>query len=306
VSEPIDLRTDPEIVAGGPQPLTQKAFEAMSTILAAGSYEQTQRSTRAYLAAADLIEGLRLKWLWVALAQQDMKLRYRGSILGPFWQTLTTALLIGGLGFIYPQLFHVEIEEYLPMVATGLVFWTFVTSMINEGCKTFNEVSHILHVVKLPFSVHAYRVVYRNILTLAHNFVIVPVVLIIYPPPVGWADLAWLLIGFTLVTLNGVWICLLFGMFSARYRDVPPIVGSVVQLLLFVTPVFWQYEQLGPKGWWAQLNPLFAAIDVMRAPLLGRSPAPYSWVIMLLVTLVGGGVTFALFARLRHRLPFWV
>jgi ABC-2 type transport system permease protein/lipopolysaccharide transport system permease protein len=258
------------------------------------------------LAAIDFVDGLRLIWLWSALAQQDIKLRYRGSVIGPFWQTLTTAAMVGSLGLLYPRLFKVSVADYLPMVAVGLVFWTFVTGMVTEGCKAFTEVQHILHVVKLPFSVHVYRVVYRNVLTLAHNFVIIPIVLLIFPPPIGILELLAIVPAFLIVVLNGVWISLLFGMISARYRDIPPIIASIIQLLLFVTPIFWQYQLLGPDGWWAQLNPLFVAVDVMRAPLLGQPTASFSWPIMMLLTIAGCGGTFAFFARFRSRLPFWV
>jgi ABC-type polysaccharide/polyol phosphate export permease len=278
----------------------------MSAVAVVGDSEWNKRLTHAHRAAADLVAGLRLSWLWTALAQQDIKLRYRGSILGPFWQTLTTAIMIGGMGFLYPRLFHTTAKDYLPMLAAGLVFWAFVSGMITDGCRSFIDVQHIMHVVKLPFSVHAYRSVYRNILTLAHNFIIVPIIMFFFPPSISWTDLLMVIPAFLIVTLNGVWISILFGMISARYRDVPPVVVSVVQLLLFVTPIFWQLDQLGPEGWWVQFSPLFAAIDVMRAPLLGASPAPYSWDIVLFMTVAGCGTTFLFFARFRHRLAFWV
>jgi lipopolysaccharide transport system permease protein len=55
------------------------------------------------------------------LAEQDVKLRYRGSILGPFWQPLTTGVMIGGMGFIYSKLFHTDLHDYLPMLSVGLI-----------------------------------------------------------------------------------------------------------------------------------------------------------------------------------------
>jgi ABC-type polysaccharide/polyol phosphate export permease len=266
----------------------------------------TAAPSRAQLALQDLREGLRRAWLWSALAQQDIKLRYRGSILGPFWQTLTTGVLIAGLGAIYSQLFNTPLGSYLPMLTIGLVFWMFVSGLVSDGCTTFISVHHIIQHVKLPFSLHAYRIVYRNLLTLAHNFLIVPVIMVIYPPPLDWWELPVLLPAFLLVTLNGVWISMLLGMISARYRDVPPIVASLLQVLFFVTPIFWRHEQLGANSWWVQINPLFAAIDIMRAPLLGAAPAPHSWAIVLWMTVLGCGMTFAFFVRFRHRLAFWV
>jgi homopolymeric O-antigen transport system permease protein len=262
--------------------------------------------SRVGLAIADLGDGLRRSWLWVTLAQQDIKLRYRGSVLGPFWQTLTTAVMIAGMGVIYSKLFHTELQDYLPTLTVGLIFWIFIAGLITEGCGTFTAVQGIIQQVKLPFSLHVYRLVYRNLLTLGHNFVIVPIVLFLFPHPTAWWRMLELLPGLALITLNGVWISILLGMISARFRDVPPIVSSIVQVLFFMTPVMWPIEALGENAWWAQYNPLFAMLDVMRSPLLGMKNAPHSWTLLVVMTVLGCAGTFAFFARFRHRLAFWV
>jgi len=262
--------------------------------------------SRLSMATADLVEGGRRTWHWMTLAQQDIKLRYRGSVLGPFWQTLTTAVMIAGMGVIYSKLFHQDLHNYLPMLTVGLIFWMFVAGMITEGCGTFTAVQGIIQQVKLPFSLHVYRLVYRNVLTLAHNFVIVPIVLFIFPRPIHWPSLTLLLPGLLLVIINGVWLSIFLGMVSARFRDVPPIVASIVQVAFFMTPVMWPIEALGSNAWWAQFNPLFAMIDVLRSPLLGMPIAPHSWQLLGLMTALGSAATFGFFVRFRARLAFWV
>lgn len=268
--------------------------------------ELAEPRTRASLAVADLLEGMRKSWLWTTLAQQDVKLRYRGSILGPFWQTLTTGAMIGGMGLIYSRLFRTDLYDYLPMLSVGLIFWTLIAGIVTEGCGTFVAVQGIIQQVKLPFSLHAYRLVYRNLLTLAHNFVIVPIVLLIYPHPIDWLRLLELVPGLVLITITGVWASILLGMISARFRDVPPIVASIVQVVFFMTPVMWPIQALGLNAWWAQLNPFFAAIDVLRGPLLGQPIAPHSWTILVMTTALGCAASFAFFARFRSRIAFWV
>ena len=269
-------------------------------------YEGAAPPSRLALATIDLLDGMWRIWHWSTLAQQDIKLRYRGSVLGPFWQTLTTAVMIGGMGVIYSQLFHQDIHDYLPMLTVGLIFWMFVAGIITEGCGTFTAVQGIIQQVKLPFSLHVYRLVYRNVLTLGHNFLIVPIVLFIFPRPIHWPSLLLLPPALLLVTFNGIWISFFLGMVSARYRDVPPIVASIVQVAFFMTPVMWPIEALGSNAWWAQFNPLFAMIDVLRSPLLGMPIAPYSWYLLVSMTIAGSAVTYAFFVRFRHRLAFWV
>jgi ABC-type polysaccharide/polyol phosphate export permease len=263
------------------------------------------RSDHIRSAAADLLDGLSRGWLWTTLAHQDLKLRYRGSILGPFWQTITTGVMIGAMGFIYAELFHTPLEDYLPLLAAGLVFWQFTSGMITEGCTTFYSVQGVIQQVKLPLSLHAYRLVYRNLLILLHNFAIIPIVFAIFPPPIAWPQVLGLGPGLVLILLNGVWVSILLGMISARFRDVPPIVASAVQVVFFITPIFWPAAALGPNRWLAEFNPIYAAIDVMRAPLLGQPTEPYSWLILAIVTMLGCAGTFAFFARFRTRIAYW-
>lgn len=262
--------------------------------------------TRIGDAIADIVDGLRQNWLWIRLAHQDMRLRYRGSLLGPFWQTITTVILIGSMGFIYAKLFHTEMHDYLPMLATGLIFWQFIAGLITEGCGTFDSVRGIIQQVRLPFSLHAYRLVYRNVLILAHSFVIVPIVLIIFPHSIEWWRLFELIPGLLLIVINGVAVSMLLGMICARFRDVPPVVASVVQVVFFITPIVFPASALGPHLWLATLNPLYAALDVVRAPLLGEPTSPHSWAILILVTIMTCLVSLLFFARFRSRIAFWV
>ncbi len=64
----------------------------------------------------------RLIW---TLSVFDIQQRYRGSLLGPFWLTLSTGVMIGALGVLYAGLFHINIHSYLPYLSLSLVLWNF-------------------------------------------------------------------------------------------------------------------------------------------------------------------------------------
>ena len=262
-------------------------------------------SSRAAEAAYDLYDGVVKNWIWATLAMQDLKLRYRGSVLGPFWLTIGTGIMIAAMGVLYAALFNRDVATYLPYVAVGLVVWQFVSSTINEGCTTFLIATNIIQQVRMPFSIHAYRAVCRNVMVLGHNFIIIPIVLAIFPSHWGWS-LLWLAPAFCLLVVNSIWVSILFGMLSARFRDVQPIVSNFVQVVFFITPVFWPADSLGHWKDSAEFNPLFAVIDLIRAPLLGVPIAPHSWELMVALTVIGSVGTFALFARFRSRIAFWV
>ncbi|HKF09240.1 MAG TPA: ABC transporter permease [Xanthobacteraceae bacterium] len=257
-------------------------------------------------ACNDLVEGTTKSWMWSAMAMQDIKMRYRGSLLGPFWLTVSMITMIAAMGLIYAGMFHMELTSYLPFLTVGLVIWSFLSTVIIEGCQTFLSAQNIITQVRLPFSIHAWRNVCRNLIVLAHNMVIVPFVLILFGVHIGWSVIA-IIPALVILTINGIWISIFLGMISARYRDVPQIVVNFVQVIFFVTPIFWPPEALGT---WMHalplLNPLFAAVDVVRAPLLGGTPLEYSWTVLLAVTVLGSGATFFFFAKLRPRIAYWL
>jgi ABC-2 type transport system permease protein/lipopolysaccharide transport system permease protein len=257
------------------------------------------------LATADLLEGLRRRWLWSALAFQDIRLRYRGSALGPIWLTLSTGVMIAAMGTIYSRLFGQNVATYLPYLSIGLVLWQYIASTIGDGCQTFLAAESIIQQVPMPFSLYVYRTVYRNLLVLAHNAVIIPIVLLAFRSSVDWRIL-WVVPGIFVLIVNSVWIGVFFGMLSARFRDVPPIVANFVQVVFFVTPIFWHAQTLGSLQRIVELNPFFAAVDVVRAPLMSQDPAPHSWAVLLIVTILGSIGTFAVFAKLRARIAYWI
>ncbi len=261
--------------------------------------------SNAAIAAADLREGFKRSWFWTALAMQDIRLRYRGSMIGPFWMTLSMAIMIVAMGAIYAKLFNQNPADYLPFLTAGIIFWTFVSGQINEGCQTFISAQGIIQTVPLPYSVHAYRQVARSLIVLAHNVVILPPIMLFFHVPVTWSVIE-VIPALVLLSINGVWVSFFFGIISARFRDVPPIVQNFIQVLFFVTPIFWPPSLLGQWQGIAQLNPLFAAIDIIRAPVMGGNPAHYSWAVMILVTVAGCSLTFMLFSRFYARITYWI
>jgi ABC-type polysaccharide/polyol phosphate export permease len=253
----------------------------------------------------DLVEGLKRHWMWTALALQDMKIRYRGSLLGPFWVTISTFVMVVAMGLIYSHLFHTTAVSYMPYLGLGLIVWQLISSLITEGCHTFMMAEAIIQQVPVPFSIHAYRVVCRNFMVFAHNLAIVPIGMIVFQIPLDWHFFE-ALAGCFVLAVNGVWITLFLGIISTRFRDIAPIVASFLQVTFFLTPIFWPIDSLGIYRPIAAFNPLFCAIDVVRAPLIGVSVEPYSWPVLLAATLIGVAITFWFFARYRSRIAYWV
>lgn len=256
-------------------------------------------------ALADIVDGAGLWRLGLTLGWLDIKLRYRGSMLGPFWLTISTAVWIGAMGALYSLLFHMDLHGYLPFLALSLVLWTAINGLVGDACNTFLQSESTIRSMRMPYFVHAVRVVVRTIISLAHN---IPVVVAVFAIFGTWPGATALqsLPGLALWLLDAVAACIALGSVCARFRDIPPIVGSVMQIAFFVTPIMWRPEQLGTHGWWLPLNPFNALLDVVRAPLLGVSPPPHTWLAAVFYSAAFCGFTSLLFVRVRGRLAFWM
>lgn len=261
---------------------------------------------RQHQALADLRDGIRLWRLATTLGWFDIRLRYRGSLLGPFWLTLSTAVMIVALGFLYSELFRMNLHEYLPYLSVSLVLWNFLGAAVSEACTAFLGSEGLIRSVRLPFTVYAGRVMVRNLLVLAHNVLVFIAVYAWFDIWPGWAALG-AVPGVVLWLVDGIAACLLLGAICARFRDIPPIVGSLMQIAFFVTPVIWKPELLSPARLrWLPLNPFYNLLEVVRVPLLGGTASVTVWVAALGYSLVLIAITWALFVRVRGRLAFWV
>ena len=243
--------------------------------------------------------------LWTTLAHIDLKNRYRGSLLGPFWLTLATGVLIGGIGLLYGGLFGHPLSLYLPYVAVSIVIWTFVATTLTEASNLFLGEGIVLKQLPVPASLFTTRLIYRNILVLAHNAIIMVIVLAVFPQAWDWGLLT-VPLGLGLLILNLWWLSVVLSVVSARFRDIPPIVASLLQILFFLTPVIWRKEDLPNRAILIDLNPLFHLIEIVRAPLVG-GPVPTVSLVACAVSAVLGTL-FALHIRkwAETRLVYWI
>ncbi|QDH17173.1 ABC transporter permease [Swingsia samuiensis] len=254
----------------------------------------------------DCREALKLWRLGFLLGWLDIKLRYRGSALGPFWLTITSAMMVGSMGILYGRLFGQDLRSYLPFLALSLTCWQAgIASMIHESCNCFLEADSMIRSSRLPFMLQAIRTVVRNAIVFGHNIIVPIVVFLIYGVWPGLTAL-WAIPGLLLWVVLGGACCMLLGVVCARFRDVPPIVGALLQVIFYITPVIWMPAQLQGKAHWLLFNPFYALLEIVRAPLLGETPSLDVWLISLGVGLVFCVMAAAVFVRTRARLVFWI
>ncbi|MGH7057436.1 MAG: ABC transporter permease [Acetobacteraceae bacterium] len=263
---------------------------------------------RFQLAAADLREGGRLWRLAWELGFADIRLRYRGSVLGPFWLTISTAIMVGAMAFLYAVLFHTDIHTYLPYLTVSMIFWTYLATMVTEGCACFMGTDSLIKSTRIPFSVHAARSIIRNTIVFGHNLIVIIALYVIMWKSVSFYAL-WAVPAFFLWVIDGFAISLLFGALCARFRDVPQIIAALMQIAFFITPIMFYANAF--KGhprvnMLMGLNPFLCILEIIRSPILGDPLSLHMVEKALIVSAVVIGVSLIGFARARGRIAYWV
>ena len=257
------------------------------------------------MALLDVRRAAGLWRLWFTLAWLDIKLRYRGSMLGPFWLTISTGIMVAAMGVVYATIFGMKLDEYLPFLAVSQVLWAFLATLVGDACTGFTLAEGMIRSVRMPFTLYAARIVLRNLLVLAHNAVVIVVVCGAFGHWPG-ARILLILPGLALWLIDALAITVMLGALCARFRDIPPIVASVMQMAFVITPVIWKPDQVGELAWLLTLNPFFSLLEIVRGPILGSTPSAVIYSAALLSSVVLCGASWLLFARSRGRIAFWV
>jgi homopolymeric O-antigen transport system permease protein len=258
------------------------------------------------VAMADILEGV-LDWrMWGRLGSQEVRRRYRRTVIGPFWTSISLGIFIFTLGILWAQLWKQNPKTYLPFLCAGMLAWALVAAIITEGCSAFVASEGIIKQLPFPYTVLSCTVVWRNVLTLFHNVIIFVLVALYASVPFTWSSLL-VVPALGLIFINGIWVVTLLALLCSRYRDIQQVITSILQVSMFVTPIFWAPEQLG-VGFkkFVDYNILYHYVDILRSPMLGRAPATWSWVVTIACTLIGWTVTLVMFSRFRRRVAYWL
>jgi lipopolysaccharide transport system permease protein len=253
----------------------------------------------------DLRASLASWRLWTLLGWLEVRQRYARSLVGPFWLTISMGVMIASIGLVYGTLFGQNMSEYLPFLSSGLVMWTLFAQTVNEGSNAYIASSTYIRQAATPKLLYVLQVVWRNVVILAHNIVIVLALFVIFGVR-NWDVLPLFVPALLIYLLNVTWIAMVAGLLSARFRDLPQIVAALIQVAFYVTPIMFRPDALNRFSWIVQFNPLSYLIEVVRAPLIGQAPSALAWGITIGMAVVGWIVALLLTARYLKRIPFWV
>jgi ABC-type polysaccharide/polyol phosphate export permease len=220
--------------------------------------------------------------------------------------TAQQALYVSGLAFVFSQLFHQQLKTFLPYVSVGFLAYVLLLGLLHTGANVFVTHAGTIKSARQPLTSLVLRNAMIELIQFGHNAVITLVFF-----AVGFVHVSlWLALvplALIVILINGVLLGLWLGPTVARFRDVSPAIDSVMQVMVFFTPIFYKTSDLhGARGAIIRWNPFTPFIDLFRDCVLGQRPGALSLIGVGAYTAINTILAVVVFARSRSRLPYWV
>ena len=253
----------------------------------------------------DVIEGFRLAPLWTRLGWDQTLSRFRRTVLGPFWLSTNLLAISISLAVVWGGLMGVDYRTTFAHTICGMLVWGLISGGIGEGSGVFISSAGVMQSQKLPLTFHVCLVMFRLLINFAAQLITMWVVLSVMQlgSPPAWP----LLLALPLVTLTVAFISMVVAFPATRYRDLAQLVGFMLQLLFFITPIFWVPSPASRHQMLiAKYNPIAHLVGVLRDPLLGVLPRRSDWEWSIATLVLAASLAVGVMALFRKRVVFWV
>lgn len=247
--------------------------------------------------------------LFLNLFRRELRVKYRGSVLGLGWTLVLPLALMTVYTVVFSVLLGaVSIDHYPLFLLSGLITWVFFQGALQASCTSLLGQASLVKQVRFPRQLLTFAVVGTNAVTLIVMLaVLLPVNFIVIPETRStfWAALPLM---FPLVALAGG-IALVLAALTVVFRDVEHLLTAILLPWFFLTPVFYTFdlEQIRGHPFLVDLlhygNPVAPLVIAIRDPLFfGQLPALGDVVYVFVAGLVALGLAAFIFRRLDDQL----
>lgn len=241
---------------------------------------------------------------WLNLGWSDVRHRYRRTLLGPLWLVIPLGAMVFGIGLLYSQIFEIEPSIYVTHLTLGIVPWLYLAQGIIDASGAFISHKGLLHATRIQKSALLCRIIFMHFIFFLHNLLVAVAVILVFGIPISWPALAAILsvVNITIFILG----CSLFlSPLAARFYDVQQMLGALLQLLFFLTPIIWMPSESGARNWQYVYNPLYHLIEGFRTPILYGEADPAHYLIGAACAAVSLLIGAAVFSRTEKYVTLW-
>lgn len=251
-----------------------------------GSIRETVIAPKRISDFINFAQVLRYKDLFVQLTLRDIKIRHKQTLLGVAWvifQPFLSAL-------IFTILFGIIIKipsEGLPyplFVFIGLTFWNFFATSLTSASGSLTGSESLVKKVYFPREILPLSTIATNLFDFVLSVVLLSAMAAFYRVSPHPAIFILFPLSVILVLAASVGSGLFLAASNVKYRDVRVVLPFFIQILIFVTPVFYPISIISPqKRWILALNPVTSAIEINRSLVAGQLILPFNNILISIV-----------------------
>lgn len=253
---------------------------------------------RALLGYRDLI---------AALVVRDLKVRYRRSAIGFVWTMLHPLLTMTVLVIVFSSVFRFALPGYPVYALAGILFWNFFNQSVVSSMNSLRGNAQLLQKVPVPKAVFPIATVIAGVVNLVLALVPLLAIIVVTGHPLRPA-LLFLPVAIAIATVFTLGAGLLLSPLAVFFSDVVEIVGVVLFLVMYLTPIFYPPSIVPAQYQWVlALNPLRHVLEVFRAPIYaGAVSAPAEVLLAAAIAGVMLAIGAVVFVRASDRIPFYL
>ncbi len=241
----------------------------------------------------NLAQLVRYRGLIQSLVARELKARYRGSVLGFFWSFINPLLLLLVYSFVFSRILPADfrgfgIEHYELFLFCGILPWTWFSTSLLESAGVLISGGNLIKKVLFPAEVLPIVTVLANMLHFLLGLPILVLFLLYFDAPITLPELLWFPVAMLVQLIFTLGCALLLSALTVHFRDIRDILGHLVTVWFFATPVIYPYKQLTTtlKEPWqhtlVNLNPMFHLIVTYQEILYFPGPVGHArWLLAL-------------------------
>jgi ABC-type polysaccharide/polyol phosphate export permease len=206
------------------------------------------------------------------LTVANLKARYRKTAAGLLWVVLNPLILYGVQATVFTKVLHIDLDNYLLFLVSGLLPWTFISGSFQMGTSSIVMNGRLLKAYPVSPAVYLVAQILDNFINFLVAFALIFAPVWIQQPgsPLG---LLLLPVGLLILVIGVFGMTLFLATTHVFFRDTAFLVQFMLSVAMFATPIFYPIEFVpGNLRWLADVNPLLHLIAPFRRCLYDFDP----------------------------------
>ncbi len=180
--------------------------------------------------------------LLTGLIVSDIRIKYKGSVLGIFWSMLSPALTLATYFMVFSVFLKNGIPNFVVYLFSGLIVWNFFQTAVSGATGVIVDRAGLVKKVSFPREILALSNVGSSAIYFSIQLGVLALFLALIGHAPDWGFIWVLPIAFIALYLLTASVAVVMSAVTVYLRDVRHLMDVALQLWFWVTPVVYSYE----------------------------------------------------------------